>query len=378
MGSLVERIADALVGKLAVACIVDVAGEDGALRRKVAVHMDVSRVAMLEAVFPPEDDRTPIAGVLETARAIVWVDLTDAPRTVQEALSPLGVRSVLCVPAISQGHVFAVMTLLADVSGARFDAYDLAVARDVAARLATGLEHARAYRSVRQAVTSRDDLVAVVSHDLRDPLSAIGAGVSVLRLVAPAEDATLARAIELVERNVGRMQQLVGNLLDLARHDSAGLPLDLGRRAPRGIIYEALETLGPLAAQKRVQLEARMPAELPDVRCDRHATVRVLTNLLGNAIKYTPPGGAIRVRVEPLGGDLRIAVSDTGPGIPRAELPHVFDRYWQARSALALRGGPWDCPSRKRSSCRRAAPSTSRAMSVSGRRFTSRSRSPES
>jgi signal transduction histidine kinase len=225
------------------------------------------------------------------------------------------------------------MTLLGDGARPPFDAYDLAVARDVAARLAFRLEQTRAYRSVSDDLRARDDLVAAVSHDLRDPLSAICAGAAVLRRLTP-NDAAVARAIELVERNVERMEHLVGNLLDLARHDSAGLPLDLAPRSPRSLVYEALETLGPLAAQKRQQLEARMPADLPDVRCDRHATVRVLANLVGNAIKFTSPGGAIRVRVEPASRQVRFTVSDTGPGIERAELAHVFDRYRQARSSV--------------------------------------------
>jgi signal transduction histidine kinase len=87
-----------------------------------------------------------------------------------------------------------------------------------------------------------------------------------------------------------------------------------------------------------VQLEVRMPADLPDVRCDRAAMVRVLTNLVGNAVKFTPTGGAIRVRVEPLAGEVRVAVSDTGPGISRTEVNHVFDRYWQARRASGRTG----------------------------------------
>jgi signal transduction histidine kinase len=154
----------------------------------------------------------------------------------------------------------------------------------------------------------------------------------VLRRVAPPE-APVGRAIELVARNAGRMHQLVRNLLDLARHESSGLRLELAPHPPRAIIYDVLDTLGPVAAEKGVQLEARMPAELPPVRCDREATARVLTNLVSNAIKFTPAGGAIRVRVVSLGSEIRVAVSDTGAGIARTDVGHVFDRYWQASRA---------------------------------------------
>jgi signal transduction histidine kinase len=166
---------------------------------------------------------------------------------------------------------------------------------------------------------------------VRDPLSAITAGASVLRHLSP-PDPVVDRSIDLLSRNAERMRQLVGNLLDLARHEAAGLRLELAPHRTRGLVYEALDTLGPVATQKGVQIEARMPAELPEVRCDRVAIVRVLVNLLGNAVKFTPAGGAIRLRVEPLGGEVRFAVSDTGPGIARVDVGHVFDRYWQARS----------------------------------------------
>jgi signal transduction histidine kinase len=179
----------------------------------------------------------------------------------------------------------------------------------------------------------------LVSPYLRYPLSAIGAGASMLRRLTGVDDTAIGRAVDLVARNVVRMQQLVGNLLDLARHDSAGLRLDMGKHPPRAIVYDALDTLAPVAAQKNVQLEARMPAELPVVRCDREAMVRVLTNIISNAVKFTPSGGAIRVRVERARGDIRIAVSDTGPGIARSEMVHVFDRFWQAKRASRTGAG---------------------------------------
>jgi signal transduction histidine kinase len=326
----VERVAGVLVGELADACIVDVVDDAGVLRRPVAASVEPSAGPRVRDLFAPCSEGSPIARVVATGCSLVWNDAPEAPPEVRSALASLGARSALVVPGTSRGRVAAVLSLVAGLGRPAFDAFDLALARDVACRLALALDHARAYRDARESVRARDDLVAVVSHDLRDPLSAITAGTSVLRRVAPT-DPFVRRSIELLARNAERMLQLVGNLLDLARHESAGLRLELTAHAPRRLVYDAIDTLGPLAAQKGVQLEARMPAELPEVRCDRGATIRVLVNLAGNAVKFTPAGGAIRVRVEPLGGEVRFAVSDTGPGIARVDVGHVFDRYWQAR-----------------------------------------------
>jgi signal transduction histidine kinase len=340
--SAAERLARTIVGTLGDGCTVDVAHDVPGRRRdgrgpsrperRVALHVEASRVGRMQALFPPGAPDTPVARALASGRSHAWFDVRDAPRAVADAVASLGARSVLIVPGGCRGRTTVVVTLVSGGRRAPLDAFDLALARDVAARIAVAYDHARSYRNVRDSVRSRDELLAAVSHDLRDPLSAISAGASVLRRVAPAE-AAVGRAIELVARNAGRMHQLVRNLLDLARHESSGLRLEVGVHAPRAIVYDALDTLGPVAAEKGVQLEARMPAELPPVRCDREATLRVLTNLVSNAIKFTPSGGAIRLRVVPLGSEIRVAVSDTGAGIARTDVGHVFDRYWQAGRA---------------------------------------------
>lgn len=334
----VDRVAGVLVGELADACVVDVVDDAGVLRRPVATGLDESAAPRLRELFAPHLEGSPVARVVATGCSLVLNDAPDAPKEVRRALAPIGARSALVVPGTSRGRVAAVLSLVVRSPRPPFDAFDLGLARDVACRLALALEHASAYRAARESVRARDDMVAVVSHDLRDPLSAITAGASVLRRFAP-EDPQVGRSLDLLARNAERMQQLVGNLLDLARHEAAGLRLELAPHGPRRIVYEALDTLGPVATQKGVQIEARMPAELPEVRCDRVATVRVLVNLVGNAVKFTPTGGAIRVRVEPLGGEVRFAVSDTGPGIARVDAAHVFDRYWQASRAARSGAG---------------------------------------
>jgi signal transduction histidine kinase len=95
------------------------------------------------------------------------------------------------------------------------------------------------------------------------------------------------------------------------------------------LVTEAVEMLRPLAASSAIELTLEAAPELPHVSADPHRIQQVLSNLIGNAIKFTPRGGRITVSTEPVAGELRVAVSDTGPGIPAEQLPHIFGHFWQ-------------------------------------------------
>jgi signal transduction histidine kinase len=130
------------------------------------------------------------------------------------------------------------------------------------------------------------------------------------------------------------MSRLIHELLDFDRIQTGRLHLDGGLHAAPAMVDELLESLAPVAAERKVLLTADPAAiSLPPVRCDRDRIVRVLDNLVSNAIKITPPGGAIVVRVAKIGGELRFAVADTGPGIADEDQPHVFDWLWRSRNA---------------------------------------------
>jgi signal transduction histidine kinase len=131
-------------------------------------------------------------------------------------------------------------------------------------------------------------------------------------------------------RSAERMDRLIGDMLDLAKIQAgqlqvAGQPVDVASLA-----QEVLETFGPLAERKHARLEGSVPDELR-ARGDRNRLLEVLSNLVDNAIKFTPEGGSVTMRAERSGSDVVVSVADTGPGIPEDELPHVWERYWKAR-----------------------------------------------
>lgn len=173
----------------------------------------------------------------------------------------------------------------------------------------------------------------MVAHDLRSPLSAIRMSAqAALRQRALDEEPTR-KALEVIQRATGRMGRLIADLLDLAALEAGELTLRIGPRPVAELIGEAVEGVAAAAGEADLRLGVRIPPGLPCVRADRDRLLQALSNLLGNAVKFTPPGGEIGVGAAAEGDAVRIWVSDTGPGMSAEDAAHVFDRFWQANQA---------------------------------------------
>jgi len=195
------------------------------------------------------------------------------------------------------------------------------------------LEAERTARERAEAASRmRQDLVAIVSHDLRNPLSAITSSVTLLERVLPADAATRApKYVETIARSAERMGRLISDLLDVASIDAGRLSVDPATRDVATLLADAIEMLRPVAAGKSIRLDAEPLPQPLAVHADQERVLQVLSNLLGNAVKFTREGGAISVRAEPEDALVRVSVIDTGPGISAEQMPHLFDRYWQAK-----------------------------------------------
>lgn len=195
------------------------------------------------------------------------------------------------------------------------------------------IDLARQVLREQRAVQARDDLVAVVSHDLKNPLGVIEMQAAVLLRTAQPVDEEPSRRLrasaECIQRAVARMNALIHDLLDLAAIEAGRFGLNCRTEDVREVVEEALTILRPLATGKHITLEAQL-AEAARIELDRERFFQVLSNLVGNAIKFTPDGGTVTVRTDRAGDELLFTVKDTGPGVAADQLPHVFDRYWQA------------------------------------------------
>lgn len=179
-----------------------------------------------------------------------------------------------------------------------------------------------------------DAFTAGVAHDLRNPLGLI-AMCAQMTVELAGGDAALRRQQEMILRSVQRATRLVQDLLHVARHEAGSLHLDCTICDAGALIDEAVEFHRGAAQEKYLRIVTAAPGPLPPVAADREQVLRVFQNLLDNAVKFTPPRGCITLHAEPDGAFVRFAVHNTGPGISGAQLPHVFDRLWQARTGDA-------------------------------------------
>jgi light-regulated signal transduction histidine kinase (bacteriophytochrome) len=211
-------------------------------------------------------------------------------------------------------------------------------AADELRRRAIEIDIERRLVAEQRAVRTRDELVAVVSHDLRAPLNVVQLQstelLERLDLDASLDARSLRRPLERIARSAGRMTALVEDLLDLAKMEARTFPLDRRPLASRELIDHAVNDAQPLADVKRITLVTEAEA-LPPIEADPRRVSQVFANLIGNAIKFTPEGGQITMHAEPRDGDLSVTITDTGPGIAPPDLPHVFDRYWSAHQGGA-------------------------------------------
>jgi signal transduction histidine kinase len=191
-------------------------------------------------------------------------------------------------------------------------------------------EHAYLLASARAATRTRDDVLAAVSHDLRNPIHAIDLTARAMRRRSP--DAVTEKQVSRIERSTERMSQLIQDLLGAAKIEAGQLHAERQPEDAANLVESAVELFRAIAEEKSIRIEPRPPPRGALVSCDRHLILRVLANLISNAVKFSPRGGAIVVAAECLPDQIRFSVGDQGPGIPAELRDHVFDRYWQQKT----------------------------------------------
>jgi PAS domain S-box-containing protein len=211
--------------------------------------------------------------------------------------------------------------------------------QDISERKQLDAQRARLFEAERlareraeAASRMREDLVAIVSHDLRNPLSAITMSASLLQHGLSVEaSARVKKQLETISRSAGRMKRLIADLLDMASLDGGGMAIQAEPHAVVALLRDAVEMLLPVAADKSLRLHIADVTMGLVVSADKERVVQVLSNLIGNAIKFTREGGSIVVAARSDDGRVCFSVADTGQGISHEQMPHLFDRYWQAK-----------------------------------------------
>jgi PAS domain S-box-containing protein len=197
----------------------------------------------------------------------------------------------------------------------------------------------RAEAEASQAARDREDLVSIVSHDLKSPLAAILLNVDLVLRQLPADDQKTRPRAESIHRAAERMNGLIRNLLDISRIRAGRLTIDREAVSAASLACGPLEALSSLASAKNVHLVCDVSPDLGAALADRHRIEQVLQNLLDNAVKFSPAGSVVTLAAQRHGQHLIFSVRDSGPGIPADQLPHLFERFWQAKETASQGSG---------------------------------------
>jgi PAS domain S-box-containing protein len=212
------------------------------------------------------------------------------------------------------------------------------VLRDITVAKRATEEQGRLLEAARRAARMRDEVLGVVSHDLRNPLSVVRMCISSLLDDPPPPIGTARELVREMSNSVDWMERLIQDLLDVASIEAGRLRLDRQILDATASFDEAASLARSLADRSGLEVRATRPATLPSVLADPDRVLQVFANLVGNAVKFTPRGGSISLSAATADHYVQFSVSDTGPGIDEMERDRLFDRYWQAQR-LGRRGG---------------------------------------
>lgn len=190
----------------------------------------------------------------------------------------------------------------------------------------------RMYEKAEETIDAREQVLKIVSHDLRNPLHTISMSAALLMEIPQSPDQQ-AEHLKRIRRAGDRMNRLIQDLMDAAKLEAGRVAIDARSIPAAPIIGEAHEMLGPLAGDKGIRFEVGVADDLPDITADSGRILQVLSNLVGNAIKFTPSGGRIIVRADSAPGGVQFSVRDTGHGISAEQLGKIFQRFWMADPA---------------------------------------------
>jgi signal transduction histidine kinase/cell division protein FtsB len=325
----VSTLARTIVPNLAEVCVIDLREPDGSLRRVATAHRDPERAAKLAATHDTIIENVPegVVRVMHDREARVMGATSTLVSYLGEDETQ---RSLMAIPLVSRGQVLGVITQAAP-EGKVFTREDALLGAELARHGSLAIDNARLYEESQQAVRAREEVLAIVSHDLRNPLSAITLAVSLMKMSKSivAEDR---EQFDVIDVSASRMRRLIEDLLDVTRVEGGKrLPVEPAPVDVEELFAETHELFKAQAASASITLQNRVEEGVPTVAADRHRVLQVLSNLIGNALKFTPPGGVISYAAEARPGEVLFTVADTGPGIPKEHLGDVFKTYWQAK-----------------------------------------------
>jgi len=334
----IATFARLLTPNLGEMCVIDIREEEG-MRRVAVAHRNAEDEVQLSSDVGSLRTDLPEALVrIMQARQPTLVGSSSSLFQYVTGEPGAGARTLVFLPLVSRGQTIGIAAAVSTETRP-YSAEDIPLFSEVARRASVSIDSAALYRDSQQALRAREEVLAIVSHDLRNPLSAVTLGATLLQTskTLSAEDR---EQIDTIALSAQRMSHLIADLLDVTRMEGGKrLPIDPAPVPVGEIIHETENLFRVQAAAASVSIEYELDESLPPVHADRNRIMQVISNLLGNSLKFTPPGGRIRVSAKAKGEEVVFVVADSGPGIPKKNLRDIFSPYWQAKRTERMGAG---------------------------------------
>jgi signal transduction histidine kinase len=256
--------------------------------------------------------------------------LASLERPLNDMLRDLGLSSWLAAPLVAHERPIGVIHLLMSTPARRYGAVDIETATELGQRAGAAIENARLHRDAQEALRLREQVLAVVSHDLRNPLYAIELGAEMIE--RQTTEPPVQKHVATIKRSAERMERLILDLVDMANINAGHLAIQRAPVDACDVVRELIEMYDPLAVDQGITLVRTGDVRGVIVKADRNRLMQALGNLVGNALKFCTRGGTVTIQAAREQDRVRIAVADTGPGIRVEDLPHLFKPFWSGRA----------------------------------------------
>jgi PAS domain S-box-containing protein len=343
---VLQTIADLAASRLGDAAMLDVIEPDGTIRR-VGSSLVPGRKILMEQMAKEGlswESPSPVIDVMRrgTSELVTgidddWIEAHEEMALVQ-AWKTLDAHSLLVVPLAAAGQPLGALTVFLVDPKRTFSADSRSLAEKFAQPVSLSLINSSLYAAAQRANHARDEVLGIVSHDLRNPLSAIAMCARVLRENPPDDPAASDELLTTISESVEAMNRLIQDLVDVASIERGQLSLERAAAAPGRIVERATSMFAVEAQSHGITLTRSVVSDLPEVEVDEARLVQVLSNLIRNAIKFTPDGGRVTITADAQDGVVKFSVADTGLGIDPSLHQRIFDRYWHASTGARKRG----------------------------------------
>jgi signal transduction histidine kinase len=331
-----KRLVRLAIPRVACFAMIDLMQPGGRLERVAYGHVDDARSPLLDRPEPfhPEDEGlVPLARVIETGESLLIEDVErdwSGGASTLERIRRLDGRSLMIVPLTGGDGTLGVLTFGSTRTDRFYHSTDLSLARELARSAGLALDNARLYRRAELAIAARDEVLGIVSHDLRNPVNRVRLAAELMAEMYDLSEGAQ-RTAEMIVRAADEMNRLIGDLLDVTRIEEGRLSVEPAPTPLLRLLERLDESHAHTARNKGVVWEVDRTEPSITLEIDEGRILQALGNLVDNAVKFTPGGGAVRVLVERTSDCVCIGIRDNGPGMDEVQLAHVFDRFWQSR-----------------------------------------------